>query len=170
MRSILITGGLSKVGIEIIEYLLNNTDYIVINVDIYDNFINNNKNEEFKTYKNYVYIRTNIVNIDSLEFLMYTYNVVTVVHLSYFYLLKEIPRLYYENVFTTSILLDLCVKYNIENFYTLTEDVICNEQNLKDPIVFIKSQLCLLFSYFRFNHKINIVLLKSVDEIKKLSN
>ena len=165
-RNILITGGFSEKGCELIDYLLSNTNHFVINVDSFQN--NSEKNDEWKTYKNYLSIRTSLINIECLEFMIFNYSVDTMVHFAYDYSFTEFPRLLYENVFATSILLDLCTKYNVDHFYTLSEEVESN--NIVNPIMEVKSQLTSLFSYFKNVHKKTIVLLKNMEEIKRLTN
>ena len=172
MRSILITGGLTNQGIELTEYLLKNTNHLVVCVDNLNNINNENneKLEKFKNEKNYVFLRTHLVNSDCIEFLIYTYCVDTVVHFNYDFNSSELPRLMYENTFSLTLLLDLCVKYNVDNFYTITDEIRIENSIFQSPELFTKSQICSLITYYITNHKKLIVILKSVEDIKNLVN
>jgi nucleoside-diphosphate-sugar epimerase/NDP-sugar pyrophosphorylase family protein len=127
-KTILVTGGFGSIGSEIIRQLLNYNVKIIIydnNECGYYNFKN-----EFKNYKNIIFILGCISNYNKVECLLSMYNIDIIYHVAAY---KHVPILeenQYEaikiNVIGTKNIADLSLKYDIKKFIFISTDKAVN--------------------------------------------
>lgn len=121
-KNILITGGLNYIGINLVEYLLNKyKDITIVNLDNICSDTDTKKNTELlNNYSNYNFVKSTILNSELLEYIFYSFNIETVIHLYTLTKTDYNVHLTSINEYGTHSLLDLSLKYKVLKFVFLS--------------------------------------------------
>jgi UDP-glucose 4,6-dehydratase len=174
-KSILVTGGLGFIGSNFINYLLENTNYTIVNVDKYSQ-CSSYKNIVYKS-NNYFYYKSNINNIEFINHILNTHNITIVYHFSaqshVDNSFNDVYGFINDNIIGTYTLLECCRKYNkIEKFIHVSTDEVYgeithndvvneNEYNPTNPYSATKASAELLVKSYMTSFKLPVIITRS---------
>ena len=137
--NILVTGGCGFIGSNFINYYMkNNNNVNIINLDaMYYCADTNNIEETIRISPNYKFIKGNLCSSDLVEYILYTYNIDTVIHFAAQSHVQNSfdDSLQYtkDNVLGTHTLLEAVRKYNkINKFIHVSTDEVYGESMIDD--------------------------------------
>lgn len=138
MKKVLITGGAGFIGANFVYYILDKyKDYKVFNLDKLTYAANLDNLRSIENNNNYIFIKGDICNKESIENLFKKENFDIVVNFaaeSHVDRSISNPEVFINtNVLGTQILLDMCKKYNVSRFHQVSTDEVYGDLPLDRP-------------------------------------
>jgi dTDP-glucose 4,6-dehydratase len=127
MKTLLVTGGCGFIGSNFIHYLINTSDYTIINYDKLTYAGNLDNVKSLKENKRHIFVKGDINNFKLLQTVVTKHNIDTIVHFaaeSHVDNSIENPTLFTKtNVLGTLSLLDIARKYKLRFHHISTDEV-----------------------------------------------